>query len=705
MIKTIDKIIAYSFYLLFFLVPLVLYSKTSEVFEFNKMVLTYILTSIITFFWIAKMILSKKILFKKTIIDKFLIIFLISQFLSTLFSIDKRTSLLGYYSRFHGGLASTITYTLLYWAYVSNMNYQKTKKVLLLLLSSASIVSIWAIFEHFGKSFSCLIFPEFGKFDVSCWVQDVQNRVYATFGQPNWLAAWIITLIPISWSYFLTTKDRSIKKYFWLLLSIIFFITLLYTKSRSGILGFTAMAITYFGFLIYQTKAIKKPASRLAMPLALIISPLIFFSFTIETPWLESFRQILKINQKGNTIQENKYQSPALEVGGTESGKIRKIVWKGAIEIWKDNPLFGSGVETFAFSYYKHRPVEHNLVSEWNYLYNKAHNEYLNFAATTGSVGLLSYLLLIGSMIFLFFKEYQKSITSQDKESPFFVLAFFAGFISILVTNFFGFSVVPVAIQFFLLPSIAVSFNSNKQDETLLKERHEKPTNSQIIMLTLALLTLIYLLFSIGKYWKADCLYAKGKLENDSKLYTNSINTLLKAIKLSPNEAIFWDELASSTGSLAILFHENNDPSTANQLAKKALDQSNKAVSLSPFNIILKRSRVQILANLTPIDSNYLQMAKNTLIETSKLAPTDANIFYNLAIIYFKTGEIQESIEILKKTLNLKPNYKEARLALAHYYAGINDIESAKNEFKYILDNIGYDVEVESELSKLENQR
>ncbi|KKP99309.1 MAG: O-antigen polymerase, partial [Candidatus Levybacteria bacterium GW2011_GWB1_36_18] len=90
------------------------------------------------------------------------------------------------------------------------------------------------------------------------------------------------------------------------------------------------------------------------------------------------------------------------QLGGTDSGKIRLIVWRGAIDVWKNNPIFGTGVETFAYAYYKYRPIEHNLTSEWNFLYNKAHNEYLNYLATTGVFGLLSYLSFIAFFLFIF---------------------------------------------------------------------------------------------------------------------------------------------------------------------------------------------------------------------------------------------------------------------------------------------------------------
>ncbi|MBF8303332.1 MAG: efflux transporter, family, subunit [Candidatus Dadabacteria bacterium] len=73
---------------------------------------------------------------------------------------------------------------------------------------------------------------------------------------------------------------------------------------------------------------------------------------------------------------------------------------KAALEIAKANPIFGTGVETFAYSYYQYRPVEHNNTSEWDFLYNKAHNEYLNYLATTGIVGFVSYISII--VMFLF---------------------------------------------------------------------------------------------------------------------------------------------------------------------------------------------------------------------------------------------------------------------------------------------------------------
>ena len=730
MIKKINEFIAYSYYLLLLSVPLAVYPKTSELFEFNKMILTYAFAILIVFLWLIKMTLSGKIVFRKTPLDLFLIIFLLSQLASTIFSLDTRTSLLGYYSRFHGGLTSTLTYLLLYWAYVSNMNREKTEKAFKFMFFSALLVSLWAIFEHFGKSFSCLLFQDFRSFDVSCWVQDVQNRVFATFGQPNWLAAWLVALIPLTWSVALTSKiNKQKSKIFYVMgLATLLFLALLFTKSRSGLLGFAVASVAFWGLAIsfyYKNTASLNPnkqsvRSFISLFFTINISILLLIAI-FGTPWTAKLSE-LKKDQPVRNEEVVIFQGPALEVGGTESGIIRRIVWRGALDIWKNNPVFGTGVETFAFSYYRHRPAEHNLVSEWNFLYNKAHNEYLNYAATTGTVGLISYLLLIffsfiqilnpRSSILNKFANFKKqnfldkhpTDRLEMQDVGYLTAALAAGYISILVTNFFGFSVVAVALLFFLFPAMAVSLTESTSKSEKTDKEIGKLTNPQVFMVAVSFFILIFGLYSVYKYWYADYLYAKGKLENDLGLFNQSRNTILKAIEYSANESVFWDELAESTASLAVYYDENGDAETAQQLAASALNESDKVLSLSPKSVILRKTRVRPLVKLSSIDPNYMYLAKNTLLEAKRLAPTDAHISYNLAITYMRTGDMETFYELIKDTIEMKPNYKEARYALAQYYIYEEKTQSAINELEYILQNIDYSSQIEMEIQELKEK-
>lgn len=660
MLSLIANIIPLLFNLLFFFVPLILWPYNSELFEFNKMVLVYILTTLTAGAWIIRMVLEKKIIFRRTILDIPLLLFLISQTLSTLVSIDPRTSLLGYYSRFHGGLLSSVCYSLLYWAYVSNINAKQTLISIKVMLFSAFLVCIYGILEHFG-------------IDKDLWVQDVQNRVFSTLGQPNWLAAWITGLFPLTWVFLLKKKHNWI----YLGLSLLFFITLLFTKSRSGILGFVVADIIFWGLVLWKHKK-----EYLKQFVICHLSFVILF-LVIGSPFRVS-----------NIRSQVSPSGPALETGGTESAEIRKIVWKGAIDIWRHNILLGTGPETFAFSYYRFRPIAHNLVSEWDFIYNKAHNEYLNIMANTGTTGIVAYLTLIA------FIAYQIIFRKDRNAETFLQVALFAGFVSILITNFFGFSVVPVALEFFLFPAMAFSLIADGAQTP--KRYYPKNTILQNLSVFGVFITISSFLFAIGCYWYSDTLYNKGKQYNTANLYPNAFSYLKKAITLSPKEALYRNEISQTAGNLAVAYYGQKKQEDAQLFTDLAISQSNEAVTLSPANINLLRSRVTLFNNLSIINPKYLGGAKEALLQASIKAPTDAKLFYNLGIIYLKTGEVSKSLDTFNKAINLKPNYKEARLVYALTLSKNNMGGDAKEQLLYILEKIDpNDKTAKEELNKL----
>jgi hypothetical protein len=593
----VKKLIFFLFAFLLFFTPLILWPFTSEVFEFNKMVLVYILTTLIIATWIIRCILERKFIFQKTLLDIPLLIFLLSQIISTIFSLDPQTSLFGYYSRFNGGLLSTICYSLLYWAFVSNLDKKSALRTLYCVLFSAVIVCIYGILQHFG-------------IDKNIWVQDVQSRVFSTLGQPNWLAAFLVALLPIIFNlqFSIFNKFSNHKFINFLIcfcLSNLFFITLLFTKSRSGLIAFGISSLIFW--MISLIKNFRENwKSFLIFNFSFLI---LFFIFNPNT---------------NSRIPQS--ATPALESGGTESGEIRKIVWKGALEVWRHYPIFGSGLETFAFSYPQFRPVEHNLVSEWDFIYNKAHNEYLNFAANSGAFGLISYFILILFSLVIFIKTRN--------------YALLAGYFSLLITNFFGFSVVPTQLELFLFPAVGVVLSTEYKVQT-----ENKLENLQKFFIFFVLCTMFYVLSRITTYWYADLLYAKKDFAG--------------AINLQPNQAIYHNALAV----------QNSD-----------LSESQKAIDLSPNNPSFKKSRFGIFLRLNDLDS-----AKDVLIDAIKYSPTDAKLYYNLGLTYARLGDQDKAIAILKKTINLKANYKEARLAYAFLLIEKNDKQEAKKQLEYVL--------------------
>ncbi|HWA51624.1 MAG TPA: O-antigen ligase family protein [Patescibacteria group bacterium] len=615
--------IEWLFYILFFISPLIFYPKTSEVFEFNKIVVVYIFTVLITGAWIIKSIQNKKFIFKRTILDIPLLIFIGSQIISTILSIDQRTSIFGYYSRFNGGLLSTICYALLYFAFVNNFDKEKSKKIILITLISATVVAIYGIMEHFGGSISCIFVS--GKFDDNCWVQDVRTRVFATLGQPNWLAAMLTSLVPLAWYGAFQTKQQR-NKIIYITLSVIFFACILFTKSRSGLLGLAAAS---FIFGIYY---FKKYWKQLIIIGVLFLSAILIFGTDI-TPSIFQLAQHKQVVQTTDTSE-----------GGTESGAIREIVWKGALQIAEHYPIFGTGVETFGYSYWQYRPIEHNTTSEWDYLYNKAHNEYLNFLANTGAVGLITYLIFIGVCIYTLRKN----------------IALLAGFISILITNFFGFSVVIISVFTFIMPALAITLNKknieNKQSFSL--------RDNQKLFIAGIFMVGGFLIFTIAKYWLADYHYNYAQNELNAGQYSDSVKDIQTAINYQPDEAIYHNEAARIFTAVTVGFLDNKQATDAAQIAPYALNESDIAFSESPRNMNIRETRMSVFLELSPFDASYTQQAINLINDTIPLSPTDPKLPLLLGKTYANEGKLDLAIQEINKSLKLKPDYADAKNAL-----------------------------------------
>ncbi len=729
-----DKLITYSFYLLFFLVPLILTPFNYELFEYNKMMLTYAFSAVIVGSWLVKMILNRQIKIARTPADIPLLLFLISQIISTVFSIDRHVSIWGYYSRFNGGLLSTISYILLYYAFVTNFPKEKIKTLLFFILGSGFLVSIYGILEHLG-------------IDKDIWVQDVQNRVFSTLGQPNWLAAYLAVLIPITsgliiskFSFrepsgrfhfslnfqslkiknldFISNFKFQISNYIGLLvywiIGIIFYATLIFTKSRSGFLGFWITNAIFWSILFLRFK------QNIVRLLIIFNFSFLIFNFLFGAPFdqINKFTLPQLINQQSNnrTIEQSNKPTggSVIDVGITESGTIRRIVWKGALDIFKNNPLIGSGVETFAFAYYKYRPKEHNMTSEWDFLYNKVHNEYLNFAATTGAFGLGSYLLIIFVFVGWNIKNIKYQISNikyTNKKSKIELdnsqltthnlqLALFTAWLSILITNFFGFSVVIIQLFFFLIPAIFFVMNGDLKFIRILKSNihtsnslsQQLTVSSQQKIAVIILLSVIcYLLYVLTRLWYADVIFASGYHLVRSNEYTESYKTLKKAINLNNDEPLYYDEFSLPAAQLALALYDEKDATISSQLQEEAIAASTIAVTISSNNVNFWKTRTRILFALSPFDDQYLTLALAALEKAKTLAPTDPKIRYNLSLLYDKIGKRQESITELVETTKLKPDYRDAYFALALFYEKDKQKGRAKETLQYILTKIATD--------------
>ena len=128
-------------------------------------------------------------------------------------------------------------------------------------------------------------------------------------------------------------------------------------------------------------------------------------------------------------------------------GSHRIEIWKMTLKVIEKKPLLGCGVDTLNRGLEKYASRENAMYYfDHGCIIDKAHNEYLQIAATMGIPALITYLLFISSIVICNFK---KSFKYEEN------LILLIVILSYLIQAFFNISVIGVAPIFWFVLGIA----------------------------------------------------------------------------------------------------------------------------------------------------------------------------------------------------------------------------------------------------------
>lgn len=617
-VTIINQIIFYTYLSLAIATPIIFSTHNTELFEIPKMILVYLGAIIVLSLTLVKLTLQYsprrssgeagphfEVLTKLPVTCYLLLVtlsvFVLVQALSTVFSIDKFTSVFGYPSRLNGGLLSQIAYFILFAGIIINLTAVMAKKLLVAIVIAAAAVSLWGIPSHFGWDPSCLVMNG-NPTTEGCWQKEFkpQLRIFSTLGQPNWLASYLVLIVPIALALAISSAKTGTRIIF---LSALFLIltAFLFTGSRAGAIGL-GVAILVF-ILLLGINAIKRNIKTIG-------------------PILAGFLVLTAVFGIGLFLRID------------DTFKIRLVVWRGAIEVTKHWPLLGSGPETFAYAYYLYRPLEANQTAEWNFFYNKAHNEFLNYLATTGILGLGLYLVFLGTAIFALTKH-QRSQPATSYLLP----ATISSLIGYQATIFFGFSVVTTQMVMFTM--IATGYQMVETGDKRQEIRNKRQvTARQWLALALVGIFTTYSLVFIGRIFLADILQKR--------------DNYLTAIDVFPARNPFYLADAAQVYATISLVEDPAKITLAQQLAQEA-------ESLSGQNLITQRKITQAYLLLAEVDGNYRLQSIETARKLITLAPTDPQSYLSLARAQAAADQKEEAIKSVETALYLKPDYQEAK--------------------------------------------
>ncbi len=413
-----DKIVTIVLSIILFIVPISIIPSQWGEYNLVKIIILLICGLVLL---VTTLIRIDKLKFDKTDIP--ILIFGALAILSAIFSKDINKSLLGETNRYEG-LLTIITYILIY--YNSKYYFKNYKKFITILSVIYILISIFAIIQlYVGNNIK--LPPIFSK--GAC----------GTFGNTNFMGSFVSLILP---AFILGSVFRNQKIYY--IGSIASFSAMLACTARSSFVAFLVSIILIITYLIIKRN--KKYWKRFSI---LILS--FILCFTIINLTDKNKRVNNKISRTGADIEQ------AVSTGLSDkmaSGRIG--IWKITIKLIGKTPILGCGVDALSSGLEQELPEENtNFIIKSHVYIDKAHNEYLQIAATMGIPALIAYLIFIGIILI-------KGIEKMLKHKV--ITIYTIIIISYLIQAFFNISTIGIAPIFWFVLGMA-SRNINRKKE------------------------------------------------------------------------------------------------------------------------------------------------------------------------------------------------------------------------------------------------
>lgn len=331
--------------------------------------------------------------------------------ISTIFSVNLRTSFLGEEYRYEG-LFSILHYYLLT-LNVKNIKDEKYKhKLIKCFIGLGIFQSVYAIYQAYTP--------------ITFWNRKFSGGAYMAMGlcsNPNFFGHYMTMQLSLVTIYYIKTG-----KIRYLLLYILFSVGLYIASSTGPMLGYI---LAFILMAIILRKQYKK--------IGVLIFLFIFTCYTADTVLKYLHIRVYNNQILDSYIISNDIKDTVDKIENSETNEIgngRIALWKNSIPLMKKYWLYGSGLDTFGRVYPQNGQV----------YYDKAHNVYIQMGVTNGIFALTGYMLLC-LIVFLKGFKLEKNYS----------VALFMAFISYCIAAFANISVTDVAPYFFIILGLLIS--------------------------------------------------------------------------------------------------------------------------------------------------------------------------------------------------------------------------------------------------------
>lgn len=582
---------------------------------------------------------------KITLLTLALLIFIISFAISTFSGVDAYHSFWDNHERMLG-LFTIIHYVIYYFVCSAIFKtWVDWRRALRIFLFAGSIVMFIGVLQHW---------------DPELLLNQGSDRVRSTLGNAIYVGGYGLFLSFVS--LLLMAKEKNLM---WSiaegLMGLLAIFGLFFSGTRGSMLGFL---VGVFVLMVGYFLIIKdRPKIRLIL-LGLIIASVGAIGI------MYGYRQTSFVS---NIPTLGRLFNASLMEG---TGSTRLIAWQIAVEGWKDRPIFGWGPNNFFYAfnkYYNPKSLEFGYQETW---FDNAHNIVLNTLAVQGAFGLISYLGLFGLALLMIAQAYRKKIV--DKHIAVFGAAFLAAHLAQNLTVFEN----PTSYLYFMfwlamINSLAgVEFFKKKTAEEEEKPRQRRAIGFSIIAGASLIAFLFIFIFNIQPARaNKKTLKAMIQLNRGVELGIAAVESALAFP--SPHIDDIRSDLARVIIELIGKYNQKIEPQKTAQLLDLAGEALKKNISLHPFDIrtYIALAQLDQLRFATTKQPMYIVEAEYYMKQALNYSPKRQQLVYNLVSIELQLGKIEESIAMLKQSIDDDPIIGEGwwRLIWAYKLTGQND--------------------------------
>lgn len=611
-----------------FIFPLLFLSTTTDSFVLPKQIALTVAITVFTILFGLKTITEGKLKLQNSPFDIPILIFLIINFLSAIFSVNRFDALIAFVPLFFVGL--------LYFAIV---NLVRGQKQLLFLLSTivagATVSALLSVFSFFK------VYP----------LPFVYTQVpfFSTFGSLLDQATYMALVLPIT-GYFMYSLLSS-------MLSGKHTNSPFEAQSHTHKKTSSSMVAFTFSFIVIAT--------------ALGIT--VFMLLTSQKPLILPFE--IGLQTGFGAISQ-------------DTGNVLKSF------------LLGSGVGTYLVDFTRFKPAAYNLNDTlWAFTFFRSSSYVLELLATTGILGVASFLFLVFRVIkekYFFLPVFLALIAT-------FILPFSFTLVTLLFVLLAIFAVVRIHsnpekysdIEFYLVAFKKGLFVAKPEGERLSQNDRERKYSKLLPFgFFIVLLVLIGLpVYMATRFFISDLIFQQSLVAAAKNDGLSTYKLQIASIQVFPYRDVYYRAFSQTNlalaNSLALSQQDKKEPDADIQknivtLIQQSINSGRNATNVAPFTSFNWNNLSSIYRSIIGFGQNADRFTLLTLQQAIALDPNNPQQYVDLGGVYYQLGQYDEAMRYFQVAITLKNDYANAYYNFGHAYEAKGELDKALTIYEQV---------------------